>query len=480
MRRGLFALSFSRAGPPENADQTWRERLASFADDTAGDIAMLFGLMAMVMFMLIGAAVDMGRWLNARDQTVSAIDAAVLAAGRALQTNGGDQVKALAVAKAYYLEGIKGRLALKSDTIGFQIVDNGTAVTATGSATIATPFMGVCCGTNAVKELPLLSLSGSEFSKAVLAIGGNAELNLEISMMLDTSGSMGETTASGNPKYLDMRDAASDLVNIVVWDDQSKYKSRVAIVPFSGDVRVPTTILSQITDPLSVAWIALNGSSNRSYKYYIAPCVAERFGNNKHTDATPGLGAYIPYEYTSNGQCAQSQTSDEVLPMTNNKTTLINKINGLVPRGATAGHIGTAWSYYMLSPNWASKLPYASQPSAYNAPKTQKIAILMTDGEYNSTHDKNGVTTGQNGAGSSGNGNDSSGQAIAICNQMKQDGIDVYTVGFNMSGATPNAVNTLKNCASDASKYYDAEDGDMLKNSFRDIALKISSLYLAK
>ncbi len=39
-----------------------------------------------------------------------------------------------------------------------------------------------------------------------------------------------------------MKDAANDLVDIVVWADQSKYTSRVAIVPFSGDV-LPTADL---------------------------------------------------------------------------------------------------------------------------------------------------------------------------------------------------------------------------------------------
>ena len=57
----------------------------------AGNVAIVFALMAVVLMLAIGAAVDVGRWLHARDQTVAAIDAAVLAGGRALQTNSTDK-----------------------------------------------------------------------------------------------------------------------------------------------------------------------------------------------------------------------------------------------------------------------------------------------------------------------------------------------------------------------------------------------------
>ena len=248
-QRNTSAVTQNQEGPPiAGVVQRGRESLTRFAGDTAGDVAMIFGLMAMAMFMLIGSAVDMGRWLNARDQTQAAVDAAVLAGGRALQTNGGNAAAAVAVAKKYYTENIKGRLTVFSDTIadGFTVTDGGTVVSSSGSAYIKTPFMGLA----GVHNLPLLNLSGSESAKAVLAVGGNSELNLEISMMLDTSGSMGEYTSSGNPKYIDMRSAAKDLVSIVVWADQSAYTSKVGIVPFSGDVRLPASLIAAVTPPV--------------------------------------------------------------------------------------------------------------------------------------------------------------------------------------------------------------------------------------
>ncbi len=138
------------------AARTIAPRLKSFSDDTSGAIAMLFGLMAVVLFAMIGLAVDYGRFVNARSQTLAATDAAVLAGARALQTNGGNQTAAVQVAQAYYNQAVKNRLGLTNDTIGFAVTDNATAMVATGNASITTPFMGLV-GT---KSLPILHANG--------------------------------------------------------------------------------------------------------------------------------------------------------------------------------------------------------------------------------------------------------------------------------------------------------------------------------
>ena len=39
-----------------------------------------------------------------------------------------------------------------------------------------------------------------------------------------------------------VKKAAKDLIDIVVWDDQSQYTSRVALAPFADAVNVGTTL----------------------------------------------------------------------------------------------------------------------------------------------------------------------------------------------------------------------------------------------
>lgn len=471
VERNTSASASSVKGQSGSAQSAGRQRLGDFVRDTAGDVAILFGLMTMAMFMLIGAAVDIGRWLNARDQTIAAIDAAVLAAGRALQTNGGNQADAVAVAQVYYQQATKSRLVVKNDSVSFSVVDNGTAVQATGNAEINTPFMRLA----GINELPLLKNTGAENSKSVLAVGGNAELNLEIGMMLDVSGSMGTGT-----KLQDMKDAAADLVDIVVWQDQSKFKSRVSVIPFSGDVRPPAAqgligaLLGLVTPALNASWPATRTLSGKTYTK--TACVGERMTSDRYTDVKPVTGNFLTPTYTRGGACA-IDASGAVVPLSSDKTALKAKINSLVAQGGTAGHVGTAWAYYMLSPKWSSLVSSASTPVAFNTANTKKIAILMTDGEYNYTYDSKGFPT--DASGNNGNGQSSAAQAVAVCQQMKNNGIEVYTVGFDLGG-NQTAINTLNTCATDSTKAYNADNGEQLKAAFRDIALKVSSLYLTK
>jgi Flp pilus assembly protein TadG len=458
-------------------------RIAEFAEDTSGDVVVLFGLMFAVSMMVIGAAVDFGRWTNARSETAAAVDAAVLAGGRALQTNGGNEADAIAVATRYYAQAAANRIPVTRDSVKFKVTDNGTSIIATGNARIATPFMSLA----GVSDLPLLKDSGAGSSAASLGVGSQSGVNLEIAMMLDTSGSMAQSTSSGNAKIADLKQAAQDLVKIVVWDDQSSFKSRVSLVPFSADVRIPGGWLSNVQDPSWPSTRTLgNGNANGNghgndgeggQVFKKTVCVGERTGGDKHTDAAAGTGRYIMNAYTPDGQCGQKSSDDEVVPMTSDKNKLLQKLEKLSIGGGTAGHIGTAWAYYMLSPKWANVVPHESAAVSFGTPKTEKIAILMTDGEYNFTYDNDGIPT--NYSHGNANGNSSAGQAIAICNQMKQSGIKVYTVGFDLGG-NQTAINTLQTCATDPSKFYNAKDGAQLKLAFRDIALKVSQLHLTR
>jgi Flp pilus assembly protein TadG len=447
-----------------------------FRDDTCGNVAIIFALVSVVLMLAIGAAVDVGRWLHARDQTVAAIDAAVLAGGRALQTNSSDKSGAIAAAKKYYDENVTSRLPVINDSVNFAVAPDGMGMRASGTAFIKTPFLQFA----AIDKLPLLSTSQTDFGKSQIAVGGNGGENIEVSVMLDVTLSMQGT------KINDLKTAAKDLVNIIIWADQSKFTSKVALVPFSEDIRLPSTALNKARGTgLATCKELNNGTSktcgskqaNGTTRYYLSPCAVERKGTQKYTDVAPGSGNYVMANYTDDGNCT-IPSSGEVVPLTSDKTSLISKIDKLSVAGGTAGHLGTAWAWYMLAPNWASLWSSASQPKAYGTADLRKIAILMTDGEYNTQYDTNGVKTGLSDAGAQVNG-DTTTQARALCTNMKAKGIVVYTVGFG-DGMTSKAKQTLQDCATDSTKYYNADDGDELKQAFRDIALKLSSLYLSK
>jgi hypothetical protein len=198
-------------------------------------------------------------------------------------------------------------------------------------------------------------------------------------------------------------------------------------------------------------------------------------GADKYTDEAPGAGNYVMTIY-KDSSCELS-SSEELVPLTSDKTVLKNKIKNLEDGGSTAGQIGTAWAWYTLSPNWNTLWPAANQAGAYST-KLRKIAILMTDGEYNTDYDSHGVKTGTNGAGAAAN-DSSTQQARDLCTAIKAKGIVVYTVGFDLGG-NQTAIDTLNNCATEPGKFYNTANGEQLKEAFRDIALKISQLYLTQ
>ena len=50
---------------------------------------------------------------------------------------------------------------------------------------------------------------------------------------------------------------------------------------------------------------------------------------------------------------------NSIQPLTNDTAMLKRRIDKLQTGGSTAGHLGTAWAWYLLSPNWNTVLQQA-------------------------------------------------------------------------------------------------------------------------
>jgi len=522
-----------------------------FAEDSHGAIAVTFGLILTVLIGFCAAAVDMARWQSAKSATQTALDSAVLAGGRALQLDPTDTDAALASARDYYEQNVRQRFSLKTDTINFTLAHNNTAITAVGQASIATVLLPIV----GVTELPVFS--SAEAPMARLAVGGSGGSSIEIAVMLDVTGSMcddGNGPCTSSAKMDGLKQAAKDLIDIVVWDDQSNHTSRVALVPFSTRVRVGPDggggdMMKALTDldPTWSGWRNIcidssgsgsagsetNGSSTwqchqweaqRMTNWKVKPCVTDRFYNNgwnyDYTDDAPGAGRWLNahdggrmtlsqdssdgllpgnnpsnnetgqtpvspathWNHDSSGGCSDVAEENEFLPLTSDKSLLHSRIDGLEAYGATAGALGTAWSWYTLSPNWVSVFPGESAPGSYGdlttlqangAPVLRKVAILMSDGVFNTYRNWKGQDQQK-----------VSDYAKQLCTNMKAQGIEIYSVAFDLdslpSAERAIAEDTLRSCGTDVEHFYDTLDPAQLQQAFRDIALKLSSLYLSK
>ncbi|HEU4379671.1 MAG TPA: VWA domain-containing protein [Hyphomicrobiaceae bacterium] len=430
--------------------------------------------------------------------------------------------KASAAATAYFDQSKPKNVI--SSTLQFSPNSAQTAFTVTATSWVRTPFLSALdfiIKKDAQSGAPS-ACQGSFFkcvrltttSTAELKAGGDGGSNVEVSLMLDATGSM----CSPGTKIEAAQDAAKDLVEIVIWNDQSQYTSRIALAPFAEAVNVGKTLAPLVRGTVTSGTQTLTGSDmnntsvqpmRQNLKYpnvngttptwvISSKCVTERIGSDKYTDTAPAsTSTYVGKGYfgsNTDTSCGVANFSDDevnsVYPLSDDKDALKRRIDKLTTAGSTAGHLGTAWAWYLLSPKWNSVLsqafPSAKPAGAYSdlttknakgAPKLRKIAVLMTDGDYNINYCK-GVEAKNSDQSPDINCNSENGkslaQATSLCSAMKTplgsgDGakIEVFTVGFQLSSS---AKTFLQNCATDTNHYYDAATPDALKAAFRDIA----------
>lgn len=414
--------------------------LAKFASSRDGGVAIIFSLSIMLLFATVGAAIDLAQVHRARTQYQNALDAGVIGGARVLQL-GGSEANAIRAAQALLNGSTTPDLA--RGRVDFTLVDDGTTLQGFADMRVPTRFLAV---------LGINDLAFSTISRASFGIGSAVRTNVELVMMLDVTGSM------RGQKIQDLKTAATELVDIIVSDDQSTATSKVGLAPFSSSIKLPDDL-----------YLAATGRT-RGTRGANSGCVVERTGGDAYTDATPRAGSFVtPLEERA---LPLFCTDTEVQPMTSDKSVLHRSIRDLHASGTTAGHLGTAWTWYLLSPNWSSALSGISRPAPYSElterlpngdKKLRKVAVLMTDGEFNTQF----------------SGDDSTTQARRLCAEMKRTGIEVFTVGFDLGGS-PSAVETLRGCASEPSNFYNTTTGEELRLAFRDIALRASPLRLTK
>ncbi len=493
----------------------------------SGNVAVIFALMMMPIVGGVGIAVDFARTHRLQTQLQIVADAAT-SAGLNEYRDSGDVIKGQQRLLKFIDDGLEkdGMVRAREENGNGANVTDARVVYVDGSvidpATASVrPVLRTSIGT------PFMSLLGTEevevevYTKGSVASNSEAGTkDLEVSLMLDVSGSMDWDDDNGDRKMDSMKAAAQDFLDIIMPQDLAVENRRVGLVPFSDRVNIgsyapaatglaPTiqvqtgTSTTYTLSTTSFSNMSRNNCGNRvreatafsnfstnqarnhcdanfrvgtssTYRTpalvtvntpimatrFLRTCITERQGNDRYTDAAPAAGKFIGSfapgsPLTSQYSSSQNNcTLPEIKTLTTDKDALKGHIQSFGTYGATAGHVGTAWSYYMLSPEWNRFWSEGHLDTAdYNNTNVIKAAVLMTDGQYNS-----------NWANIS-----SSDQAVALCNQMKDQGIIVYTIGFDMSTDNNDpARQTLISCASPG-KYYFPYNGDALREAFEEI-----------
>lgn len=425
--------------------------------DQRGSVALIFALSCVVLFVLIGLAVDSARYYNLAGRMQQALDGASLAAAKLLSDPNLTDQDIKDRAGAYFEAAVQtfGIDTTSISPLNINVDRAASAVEVLGQVQVPAMFGGFA-------GLPSVNLINQK-SKVVYDM-----TSVELAMVLDITGSM-----NTNGKLADLKGASQDVIDILFDGALNDTNVKIAIAPYSAAVNAGEYANDVTTLPVSTScykpcWYCERICTDVTGTL-TDTCVLERQGGDAYTDAAPTGSAKLPNVSALGSTPARySCPAPSVIPLTDrtHRDDLKNAIQGYAASGATAGHIGTAWGLYLLSPSWSSVFPAESAPKGYGDGHVQKAMIVMTDGEFNTSYTGAADQTAESYA-----------YFDNLCATAKANGISVYTVGFDLNVA--DALAHLESCASAPSQFYDAKTGAQLKDAFKDIANKLGNLRVA-
>ncbi len=421
--------------------------------DARGGVAVTFALMLTVLCGFTALVVDYNRTVTVARRLEQALDSAALAGAKMLDQ---DQVTdadiTLRVTNFFKVQAPAFGIPLDLlATLQVTIDRTNNAVTASAAGNLKTTF---------AKIIGFSSLPVSKSATVVYKMR-----DVELALVLDTTGSMGDVPAGDTmPKIESLKVAANTVVDTLYAQAVNDRGIRIAIAPFSSSVNAGSYGESALAAP---TWIwSWNGGNATG-------CAVERLGSDNADDAAP-YGSDRLRDLASVASNGNACPTASIMPLMgrSQKSNIEQTISSFSPGGSTAGHIGAAWGWYMLSPNWNGIFTGNSAPSSYSDANVTKHLVLMTDGLFNTSY-LSGLP-----AGSSAATTESYAQFDALCAGMKVKGITVYTIGFGLND--PTAAAQLSGCASSTANFFPVATGTELQAAFGVIVAKLNQLRVSR
>ncbi len=433
-----------------------KTQLRRFAGDCAGNFSLMFAAGSISIMLAAGFAIDFGRLATSHSASSNAMDAAVLATARALMFGKIEPKDAYDYLESY-LEG----------TLGVEIGPNQEyQITKFSLDTVNEKVTA-----NLTRKIPLsfMVLTGKKSQKHTASSTALYGIDTtEVVMTFDVTGSM------RGKKINDLKLAAISGIEDLLSGSAADGKLRIATVPYAEGVNtgpLQNTVFAESKDSSGTPPVDDPSLPPGAGSVSVADkCSTERKGPEQFTDANPLRG-----KINRDFRLRRCPTS-ELIPLTADKDKLQTSVSVMTTGGGTGGHIGIQWAWYLMSPLWTSYLPADSEPAEYGG-DVRKFAVIMTDGEFNVAYagvPKNSSQYRQ--------ARKSMAKARALCANMKNRGIEVFTIGFALNNR--DARQLMRDCASnntdDVTYYFEAGNGAELKRVYKDIAVSIKQLRLVR
>ncbi|MCX7566435.1 pilus assembly protein TadG-related protein [Sulfitobacter sp. F26169L] len=325
--------------------------------------------------------------------------------------------------------------------------------------------------------------------------------NVEISMVLDISGSMGW----GDNKMKNLRDAASVFVDTVIRPETEDLVS-LSIVPYSENVSAGPEIMNE----MNINW--MHSYSN---------CV--EFDDSDFNDTTISQSQQydqVQHFYWGGSTYRNSLTNpvclygddESIVAFSQDTTELKRKIGQLEPRGNTSIFLGMKWAAALLDPsfkpinaamaaNGDSDPVFSNRPVAFEDRETLKTVILMTDGQNTSSYRIPSRYYANYSHRSHWNrynldyyiarywnrpsselkytkywGSKGDNLLSSVCTAAKAKNIVIWSIGFEVED---HGANVMRDCASSPSHFFRVE-GVEIQEAFKAIARQINQLRLTQ
>ena len=466
-----------------------RSGVARVKRDERGSATYFSIAMLMMMLAVGGISVDLMQNEMTRTQVQNTLDRAVLAAADLDQP-----LDPAEVVQDYFNKAGMGQYLT---SVGVDEGLNFRTVTARADATTRTRFMQAL----GVPELAVPARSTAEERIS----------NVEISMVLDISGSMGR-----NNKMENLHDAAETFINTVLTDANEDLVS-VSIVPYTAQVSAGENIFNGMNmnrlsgnpgwcvDFEDTDFLTTSLRMDGSYEHMQFFDAGWNYDRPVSNPGCPGRDDGI--------EGSDVREYEQIVAFSQNPAVLTARVNQFAARANTAIHIGMKWGVALLDPSFKPVVQYlglrnavdsafGARPALYSDTETLKTILLMTDGENVNTvriadwaysrrnyrvhwtryplhwYLNNYVYSSEWGDWRYTKYTDDHADDMLsdICQAARDSGIVVWTIGFEVNN---DGADVMRDCASSPSHFFRVE-GVEITEAFEAIAKQINQLRLTQ
>lgn len=228
---------FGIASTVINPEKSGPSGVVAFSRDEAGNFGLLFGLLLPVILFFVGAGIDFTRINVVRTDLTESCDAAALAVARVSETARAQSLSEDERARFlrdygqnFFRSNFQSIDVFENLSIDFDVTPQ--TVTPDVRGEIDTYILGVA-----------FSLFRGEMSDVPLTLSCDNEITLsgsgrvEVALVVDVSGSMGQPPAGGGPRKIQsLRDSVDAMLDILYGDRSTSDNIRVGAVPFNAFV----------------------------------------------------------------------------------------------------------------------------------------------------------------------------------------------------------------------------------------------------